>query len=92
MYSVSKLDTGSRLADAGQFLRFDPELPLMKLKLAAYGCLSERRQAGTAFLGDLGIVQRLEGALVVLIDHRLNRVPRARLSDQLLQLSDAGVT
>jgi hypothetical protein len=62
-----------------------------QLKLAAYGCLSERGQAGTAFLGDLGIVQRLEGSLVILVDHRLDRVPSARLDDQLLQLTDASV-
>ena len=59
-----------------------------QLELAPYCRFGQRRQAGAALVGDLGIVQRLQRSLVVVIDHRLHRVPGARLGDHLLQLTD----
>ena len=54
------------------------------LKLPPYGGVGQGSEPGTTLLGDLGIVQRLQGSLVVVVDHRFHCIARARFGNHLL--------
>src|SRR5262245_47432755 len=60
------------------------------LELSPYRSVGESGQAGETLLGDLGVMQRFESSLVVLVDHRLHCIPSSGFDDHLLQLVDSG--